>query len=236
MSARGGAGDAAQRMDQMYRWQRYIYDLTRKYYLVGRDQMIRELALSPGERVLEIGCGTARNLVLMAKRYPNAMFYGIDASEEMLRSARALVRSHGLDHRIKLAQGLAGTGDGLRVFGDDRAYDRVVISYALSMFDDPTMALEDATAMVRPGGALHIVDFAQMDGMPGLAAKGLRAWLALFDVTPRAEVRRWLETQATSEAGRLETKDLMGGYAELLRYDKLAALTNAATAVAEERA
>ena len=57
-------------MDRVYRHQRYIYDLTRKYYLFGRDRLIRELDLKPGERLVEIGCGTARNLVRIARRYP----------------------------------------------------------------------------------------------------------------------------------------------------------------------
>ena len=35
-------------MDQVYRRQRYIYDFTRKYYLLGRDRLIRGLALQPG--------------------------------------------------------------------------------------------------------------------------------------------------------------------------------------------
>ena len=57
-------------MDRVYRYQRYIYDFTRKYYLFGRDRLIRELALKPGERVVEIGCGTARNLIRMARPTP----------------------------------------------------------------------------------------------------------------------------------------------------------------------
>jgi S-adenosylmethionine-diacylgycerolhomoserine-N-methlytransferase len=38
----------AQQMDAIYRWQRPIYDLTRKYYLFGRDGLIDGLALGPG--------------------------------------------------------------------------------------------------------------------------------------------------------------------------------------------
>jgi S-adenosylmethionine-diacylgycerolhomoserine-N-methlytransferase len=54
-------------MDEMYRWTRYVYDFTRKYYLLGRDRLLRDMELKPGDRVLEIGCGTARNLIRLAR-------------------------------------------------------------------------------------------------------------------------------------------------------------------------
>ena len=53
----------AELMDRVYRSQSGIYDLSRKYYLLGRDQLIEALEPPAGGRVLEIGCGTARNLV-----------------------------------------------------------------------------------------------------------------------------------------------------------------------------
>ncbi|MHC2296968.1 ubiquinone/menaquinone biosynthesis C-methylase UbiE [Rhizobium mongolense] len=47
-------------MDGMYRYQRHIYDLTRKYYLLGRDRTIRNLDIAEGGTLLEVGCGTGR--------------------------------------------------------------------------------------------------------------------------------------------------------------------------------
>lgn len=72
---------AAKHMDGIYRYQRYIYDLTRKYFLLGRDTMLDGLQPPDGGTVLEVGCGTGRNLVLAARRYPNAKYYGFDISE-----------------------------------------------------------------------------------------------------------------------------------------------------------
>src|SRR3546814_13610138 len=83
-------------MDRMYRLQRHVYDLTRKYYLLGRDDLIADLAARPGETVCEVGCGTARNLVRMARRYPEARLHGLDASDEMLKSAHAALARAGL--------------------------------------------------------------------------------------------------------------------------------------------
>ena len=83
--------DSAAAMDAIYRHQRFIYDLTRRPYLFGRDQMLAELEPPPGGSVLEIGCGTARNLLCAARLYPDAEFFGIDVSEEMLKTARASI-------------------------------------------------------------------------------------------------------------------------------------------------
>ena len=86
---------AAALMDRLYRRQRHFYDVTRKYYLLGRDRLIEGLAPPPGSRVLEIGCGTARNLVAAAQAWPDAQFYGIDISAEMLATARQRRRPGG---------------------------------------------------------------------------------------------------------------------------------------------
>ena len=63
-----GGSDHRAHMDGIYRYQRYIYDLTRKYYLLGRDRLLADLEPPDGGTILEIGCGTGRNLVLAARR------------------------------------------------------------------------------------------------------------------------------------------------------------------------
>src|SRR5689334_365781 len=94
-------------MDRVYRRQRHIYDFTRKYYLFGRDRLIDELALKPSETLVEVGCGTARNLIAIARRYPGARLFGLDASQAMLETAQAAVSRAGLGARITLVHGLA---------------------------------------------------------------------------------------------------------------------------------
>jgi S-adenosylmethionine-diacylgycerolhomoserine-N-methlytransferase len=66
MSARSGSPAADELMDRVYRRQRHIYDLTRKYFLLGRDTLISRLQPPTGGSVIEIGCGTGRNLVAAA--------------------------------------------------------------------------------------------------------------------------------------------------------------------------
>ena len=59
-------------MDGMYRYQRHIYDLTRKYYLFGRDRTIAHLNVPLNGSLLEVGCGTGRNMLLAHRHFPSA--------------------------------------------------------------------------------------------------------------------------------------------------------------------
>ncbi|MCW5734142.1 MAG: class I SAM-dependent methyltransferase [Enhydrobacter sp.] len=122
-------------MDRLYRFQRHIYDPTRKYYLLGRDRLIEGLAPPPGGAVLEIGCGTARNLLWAARLYPEAVCYGIDVSREMLVTASRRVERSGLARRVELAWADATTFDPGATFGRSD-FSRIFFSYSLSMIPD----------------------------------------------------------------------------------------------------
>lgn len=194
--------DAATEMDAIYRVQRHIYDASRKFYLLGRDGLLDALAPPPGGTVLEIGCGTGRNLILAARRYPDAHLYGVDVSKAMLETAAASVEKAGLSARIHLAQADARTLDPEGVFGV-LAFDRVFVSYALSMIPPWREALVRALAAVRPGGSLHIVDFGEQSGLPCAFRTGLRAWLKRFSVEPRADLEAELVRLAGAAGARL---------------------------------
>ncbi len=68
----------------MYRHQRHIYDLTRKFYLLGRDGLLGTLPGEPGTTICEMGTGTGRNLIRLARRSSATRLYGIDISSVML--------------------------------------------------------------------------------------------------------------------------------------------------------
>lgn len=202
----------AQRMDAVYAAQRHIYDFTRKYYLLGRDRLIAELTPPPGGTVLEIGCGTARNLIAAARRWPEARFFGLDISEAMLATARAKVAAAGLSDRIALVQGDAAKFGARDLFGVE-GFDRVFLSYTLSMIPDWTGAIEQAAKAVAPGGALSIVDFGQQERLPRWWRRALFAWLARFHVTPRRELPVALRHTAMAGGLELGFEPLLRGYA-----------------------
>lgn len=204
--------DAAAEMDAIYRVQRHIYDASRKFYLLGRDGMLDALDAPPGGSVLEIGCGTGRNLILAAQRYPSARFFGIDVSSAMLETAEASVARAGISHCITLAQADASRLDTQAVFGM-RGFDRVFVSYALSMIPPWQAALERALDAVAPGGALHVVDFGEQSGLPSVFRAGLRAWLRKFSVLPRAELEAELRRLAADTGADLTFKRPFRDYA-----------------------
>jgi len=207
------AAEATDRMNRMYRRQRHIYDGTRRYYLLGRDQLIANLKPEAGANVLEIGCGTGRNLVLAARLFPEARWFGIDVSTEMLTSAITAIARRGLTSRIRVAHGDATAFDPELLFGIPR-FDHLMISYSLSMIPNWNRVLEAAIGQLTPGGRLHIVDFGHQERLPGIARAMLLQWLKVFDVTPRDDLERVLSAMAVSSGADLKLERPFRGYAQ----------------------
>ena len=200
----------ATRMDAIYARQRHFYDLTRKYYLLGRDRLIARLDVPKGGTVLEVGCGTGRNLIALAKRYPDAQLFGLDISEAMLTTARAKVAAAGFADRITLKQADATDFDAATLFGR-ATFERVFFSYTLSMIPDWQAAL--AQGARSTGGALHFIDFGQFERLPRWFDRGMKSWLARFDVDPRSTLFD-VATHIASGTGLMPRFDpLYRGYA-----------------------
>jgi S-adenosylmethionine-diacylgycerolhomoserine-N-methlytransferase len=205
--------EATGRMNRMYRWQRYIYDATRRYYLLGRDELIDGIKPSSGACVLEIGCGTGRNLVHAARKYPGSTFYGIDVSTEMLTTAIAAIERRDLVGSVRVAHGDATSFDPAPLFGIT-AFDHVMISYSLSMIPAWHEVIENAVSRLKPGGQLHIVDFGNQERLPAVVRTILLRWLTLFDVTPRPDMQDVFMTVAADTGATLAFERPYRGYAQ----------------------
>jgi S-adenosylmethionine-diacylgycerolhomoserine-N-methlytransferase len=136
-----------------YRWQSVIYDATRWSFLFGRSVVIDRVArLAQPKRLLEVGCGTGRNLAELARRFPQAQLMGLDVSADMLAITEK--KMAGERARVELVR---------RRYDQplcEGGFDLVLCSYALSMFNP---GWEEAVACVAadlaPGGLFALVDF-----------------------------------------------------------------------------
>ncbi|TGQ42634.1 class I SAM-dependent methyltransferase [Mesorhizobium sp. M00.F.Ca.ET.216.01.1.1] len=214
MSATELPASHAELMDGVYRWQRHIYDLTRKYYLLGRDRLIAGLDVPAGGTVLELGCGTGRNIILAARRYRDARFFGLDISAEMLDTATAAIAREGLSNRVMLARGDATDFDPKALFAVG-SFDHIFVSYSLSMIPGWEKTVSAALAALSPDGSLHIVDFGQQQGLPRWFRALLRGWLRKFHVEPRETLRAVLESESARTGASLRFQTLYRGYAWL---------------------
>lgn len=116
--------------------------------------------IRPGDRVLDLACGPANQLALVARLNPEVNFVGIDLSPTMLEQADALVKAQGLGN-VSFQQGDITQ---LSAFGD-QSFDAVVST--LSLHHLPTYGMleqtfAEAARVLRPGGGVYITDFSRL--------------------------------------------------------------------------
>lgn len=176
-----------------YRIGARLYDLLSlewPVYAAGRRAGIDLLGLQPGQRVLDVGCGTGLNLPLLdAAVGPTGSVAGVDLSGDMLAVATAKVVRHGWRH-VSLVQAHAAA---IPMVFSPGSFDAVVFTYSLSVIDDSAAAWRSALRMLRPGGRAVVVDL----GMPrgGWTPFVPLAWLACASggARFRREVWRWVD-------------------------------------------
>lgn len=132
--------------------------LERPVYRAPRIRGISTLDLQPGERVLDIACGTGLNFPLLFEAVgPTGQVVGIDASDAMLAGARRRVADNGWTN-VTIERGQAAELS--RLLAGSPLFDAVVITYALSIVGSWREVFEQAVAQLRPGGRLLVIDLA----------------------------------------------------------------------------
>jgi ubiquinone/menaquinone biosynthesis C-methylase UbiE len=189
---------------------RRFYDrISRVYDLLAdasehaiRERALKALALSPGERVLEIGFGTGHGLAAMAASVgASGRVCGIDISAGMVSVARRRLAFYS-QPRVLLVQ-----GDARLLCFRPHAFDVVFCSFTLELFGPAIpFVLREAQRALRPGGRVGIVGLAQSRDAGPVAS--LYVWLHrhlphLIDCTP-IDIERAL-TNAGFELGAAET-------------------------------
>jgi S-adenosylmethionine-diacylgycerolhomoserine-N-methlytransferase len=211
--------DAFESMDRMYRHQRYFYDVTRKYYLLGRDKLIAQMDVQTGENVLEVGCGTARNLIILANKYPKTNFFGLDASSEMLKTSQIKVDAKRIKN-INLKVALADDFNSKETFGLAEPFDTIYFSYSISMIPTWKESIANGLKNLKSGRSFYIVDFYDQKDLPAWFQKVLQGWLKQFHVQFWGDLMPHLESLEQEGLGKLEIIPLYKRYSFIAKFTK----------------
>lgn len=99
----------------------------------------------------------------VARRYPRAEIFGIDISNSMLSTARSSISRAGLAQRIHLAPADATNFSGVETF-DKSHFDRIFISFALSMIGNWEDVVARSVQQLAPGGAFTLLTLGHATG------------------------------------------------------------------------
>ena len=146
-------GEHKDRLERFYAPQADAYDRFRERLLHGRKELIDDLPVGAGDHVVELGGGTGRNLEFFGERLRSfGSLTVVDLCQPLLEQARARCAAQGWDNVTCVE------ADATR-FGPSRPVDAVYLSYSLTMIPDWFAAIDNALAMLRPGGVIGVVDF-----------------------------------------------------------------------------
>ena len=154
-----GEACSGEALRNYYKWHARIYDATRWSFLFGRARIVRLAAEAFGARrdqplrILEVGCGTGRNLLRLLRAFPAATVTGIDLCRPMhARAERATVRHAARTRLVCAAYAPESFPPAIA--------DLILFSYSLSMFNPGyDAALDAAQTHLVPGGILAVTDF-----------------------------------------------------------------------------
>ena len=174
------------------------YDRLNSLMSLGRDESWRRAlveGLEPGERVLDLCCGSARSSVLAARRTGRTVV-GVDVSPAML----ALGAEHG---RAAFAPVRA---DAFRLPFADEAFDAVTVCWGLRNLSPESAALAEMRRVLRPGGKLLVLDSPSPPAGPlGVAHRLYLRWIVptLGRLSPDPAAYRYLSSSILA-FGRVE--------------------------------
>jgi ubiquinone/menaquinone biosynthesis C-methylase UbiE len=118
-----------------------------------RSALLDDMALAPGQRVLDIGCGTGTVAVLIKQLHPDVAVVGLDPDPKALVRATRKAERAGVELHFD-----RGFSDHLPYA--DGSFDRVSCTGMLSLIAraEQETALREVRRVLRPGGSFHLFD------------------------------------------------------------------------------
>ncbi len=123
-----------------------------------KTMLLDQARLEPGQRLLDLGCGTGTLALLAAEREPGIEVVGLDADPEILVRARRKAADAGI--AVRFDEGLSTD-----LPYENASFDRVLSTLFFHHLKpaDKRGTAEEIARVLRPGGELHVTDF----GPPG---------------------------------------------------------------------
>ena len=158
-----------------------------------RRRAVSCLELKPCGRVLEVGCGTGRNLPYLVQAVgAQGQVYGIDLSEGMLREARELSANANW-HNVTLIQADATE------YTLPELVDGVIFSLSYAVIPQHREALKRAWEQLRPGGYVVIMDAKLPSGFLGKLFHPFVVWASRATVLGNPDIRPWEELRELTD-------------------------------------
>lgn len=158
-----------------------------------RRNAARELGLSRGDAVLDIGCGTGRNFPYLRDAVgPSGRIYGVDISPGMLRKAKRLRDSNGW-RNVELTECDAAD------YSAPRPLDGVLFSLSFNTMPHHRDVLRRVWDQLRPGGRLVIMDAKVPPGLGGRLILPFSLWLMKHTMLGNPFIHPWEELAAVAE-------------------------------------
>ncbi|SDD94262.1 class I SAM-dependent methyltransferase [Auraticoccus monumenti] len=192
-----------------YRWVAPVYDLVsgEPVYRRGRRLALGMLGLRPGERVLDVGCGTGLNHEGVRTAIgAGGRLVGLDSSPQMLARARA----RGLATELVQADAAAVDPVELVALAGGR-FDAVLATYSLSLMPHWPAAWERVLAVAAPGARLAVVDMQRPVGRSVALDRLARAACALGGAD--IEAHPW--TAVERDCDRVRSASAVGGHIQV---------------------
>ena len=169
------AGDKATRVKRMFAAIASSYDLNNRVHSLWLDQVWRRFAVrharvNPGERVLDVACGTGDLTQAFALRSAAAEVVGVDFTPQMLDVARVKQKAQPAQAAGKL---LYMEGDAMALALPSASFDVVSIAFGIRNVQEPAKALAEFRRVLRPGGRLIVLEFDTPRFTP---ARWLNSW------------------------------------------------------------
>jgi len=142
------------------------YDFLNHFLSLGIDKLwrrrlVKQLAKSNPQQVLDIATGTGDLAIQLAKHHKSVNITGVDISENMLSIGREKILKRKLEGRINLKQ-----ANSLSLPFADGEFDAAMVAFGVRNFEDLSKGITEIHRVLKNGGSLYVLEFSMPSRFP----------------------------------------------------------------------